>query len=512
MNFKSQQNFTSVLSVDPYNRVCYKNTTDVLERATNLGYSKTQYVISYLSAKSFISSIISLSKNIPEDDIPDVLENKVYEDLALDMAISYEIKYVESFLHVDESNRYFNVFVIDPLTIEDDFKNSVNDLKYLDVIVPVPLLFKTLYTKEILYTAGVHCFIYLQDNDSFLTIYKEGEFVYSKSLKYTINEIYQKFCEFIGEQIAYEDFRVLLTKEGLGISNVEHQKYFMKLFSEVFLHTSDVLTYIKRAYEIEKIDHIYIGSDLNNIPGLDEYSQTYLAIKTDLFNFNYGLTSNEPYMNQLHALMQLYTTIPTTQRYECNFTVYHRPPPFAQRESGKLILLTSAALSIGLLYPIINWSLSYAENMRYNMLQTEYDSKLHPQKMAREGAINLKENQKKEANKIKVGEENEYNSKKNTLIKIHEVKVDYPMKSKHLTSLTHDFNRFAVNLKKVDYAENNDTQVFTFTLKSNSDKKITELLKHLTNTKTATYKFSLERIEFDEQEKTYSSELKAELL
>jgi hypothetical protein len=512
MNFKNQQSVASVISVDPYNRVYYKNVSNHLEEAVHLGYSKNQYVISYLGAKSFISSIISLSKNIPEDDIADVLENKVYEDLALDMAISYEIKYVESFLHVDEANRYFNVFVVDPLTLENDFKNSVEDIKYLDIIIPVPLLFKTLYTKEILYTAGVHCFIYLQDNDSFLTIYNEGEFIYSKSLKYTFAEIYRKFCEFVGEQIPYDSFTKLLSSEGLGVQNIEYQKYFMKLFSEVFLHVSDVLTYVKRAYEIEKIDHIYIGSDIGYIPGIDEYSQTYLAIKTDDFNFNSELSSNDTRINQLHALMQLYATVPSTSRYECNFTIYHRPPPFAKRESGKLILITAAALSFGLLYPIVNWSLSYAEDMRYNMLQSEYDSKLHPEKLAREATINLKEKQKSEADKIKKGEEAEYNSKKNTLIKIHEVKVDYPMKSKHLTSLTHDFNRFSVNLKKISYEENNDTQVFTFSLRSSSDKKITELLKHLTDTKTGTYKFSLERIEFDEQEKSYTSELKAELL
>ncbi len=209
--------------------------------------------------------------------------------------------------------------------------------------------------------------------------------------------------------------------------------------------------------------------------------------------------------------MHLYTTVPSVQRYECNFSLFHRPPPFAKRESGKLILLTSAALALGLLYPITNWSLSYAEAIRYQLLENNYQT-IHDTKTTREATIKLKETQKIEADKVKKAQEDEYNNKKNTLIKIHEVKVDYPMKSKHLTYLTKDFNRYSVMLKNVHYNETNSSKTFVFSLTSTSDKKVTELLEYLTKTKTDKYKFSLEHIDFDEKEKNYISELKVNLL
>ena len=427
------------------------------------------------------------------------------------MAIAYKTNFVEAYNNVDESNRFFHVFVVDPLTLEEDFKNVVEDIKYVDTVLPVPLLLKTLYTKEIIDDSGVHCFIYFQENDTFLTIYNEHEFVYTKSLKFSLKEIHQRFCELLGEQLPLEIFLQILSNEGLATSNKEYQKHLIKLFAEVFLHISDVLTYAKRAFEIEKIDHIYIGSELSHIAGLDEYSQTYLATKSSEFNFNYGYTSDNNHVNQLHALMQLYTAMPSEQRYECNFSIFHRPPPFTKRESGKLILLTAAAMAIGLAYPIMNWSLSYAETLRYAILDTKYND-VHNTRVTREATIKLKNLHKEEAQKLKTAEEEEYNNKKNTLIKIHDVKVNYPMKSKHLAELTKDLNKYSIMLTSINYNEVKDNKSFSFMMMSPSDKKITELLEYLTKTKTDKYKFFLESIDYDEKEKQYISELKVKLL
>ena len=258
MNLKNQQSFTSVVSVDPYKREYFKGVSSHLERELDPTYSKTQYVLSYLGAKSFISSLISVSKNIPEDDLPDIIDNKVYEDLALDMAISYKISYIEAYNNVDEANRFFHVFVVDPLTLDEDFQYVIEDIKYIDQIVPVALLLKTLYTKEILDNNSVDCFIYLQENDAFLTIYSDSEFIYTKSIKFSLAELHQRFCELLGEQISLQLFSQLLSSEGLATSNKEYQQHLIKLFSETFVHINDVLTYVKRAFEIEKIDHIYI--------------------------------------------------------------------------------------------------------------------------------------------------------------------------------------------------------------------------------------------------------------
>ena len=438
MSEKKQQVFTNTLSVDSYRSTYYKGVSNFFSEEIHPDYKRDQYVISYLSTKSFISTLIGISKNIPDSDIADIIENKVYEDLALDMAISYDIRYIPASNTIDENDRFFHVFVADTLAYKEDFTSAIAKIKYIDNIIPVALLFKALYSKEIIDDNGVHCFIYFQKDETFLTIYSEEEFVYTKALKYSLIEIHKRFCELIGEQIAYETFQDILEHDGLASLKKEYQQHFIKLFSEVFLHVSDILTYTKRAFNISSIDHIYIGSEFKNFAGLDEYAQTYLAIKSTELNFNY-CQHNSP-VNQLHALMQLYTSTPEDERYECNFTLFKRPPPFAKRESGKLILLTLAALFLGLIYPIIYWSLAYGEALHCTLLQNTYNE-VHQNKLTRELEINAKKKQKSEINALEKAQKDEYDNKKNTLEKIHDVKVNYPMKSQHLTEFTKDLNQ-----------------------------------------------------------------------
>ena len=107
MSEKKQQVFTNTLSVDSYRSTYYKGVSNFFSEEIHPDYKRDQYVISYLSTKSFISTLIGISKNIPDSDIADIIENKVYEDLALDMAISYDIRYIPASNTIDGS--YYDV-------------------------------------------------------------------------------------------------------------------------------------------------------------------------------------------------------------------------------------------------------------------------------------------------------------------------------------------------------------------------------------------------------------------
>jgi hypothetical protein len=505
------ETFSSVISLDPYQHTYIVGASGHLQEESALEYSKKQYVISYINTKGFISTVVSVSKNIPDEDLKDVIENKVYEELALDMAIAYQTNYIEMHNRVDENNRFFQVFVVDPLTLEDDFKPIVEKIKYIDQIVPLPLLIKSLYAKEIIDDTGLHCFIFFQQNDAFLTIYNEREFVYTKSLSFSLTTFHEEFCALLGEQISFNAFIDILSSEGLATSNLEHQKYLIKLFSDAFLHVNDILTYVKRAFQLDKIDTIYIGSEIADISGLDEYAQTYLSINSYSFDFDYGFSSDLANVSQIQSLMQLYTTVPQEDRYECNFSTFHRPPPFTKRESGKLIILAAASIVLALIYPITNWSLAYIENVRYSLLHTQYTT-VHHQKMTREATMHLKQRDKKRIATLEKAEETEYNNKKSTLIKIHNIKVNYPMKAKNLTHLTQVLNKFGVQLKEIEYEQQNHQKYFTMTLLSRYNKKITELVKYLTKTDAGQYSFSLKNIDYDTKDNYYTSKLKVTLL
>jgi hypothetical protein len=508
MNKSKQQTYSTIVSANPYKGDYYVGTLNTIANTASPSFSKEQYSVSFLNTKGFISTLIGISKNIPDDDIFDALENKVYEELALDMAVEYHLHYIEALQRSTDGERFFHVFVVDPLTLEQDYSQVLQQIKYIDQIVPVPLLLKSLYVKELIESSDIHCFIYFQENDAFFCIYNEREYVYSKSLKFSLKQMHERFSELLGEQIDFLSFESLLANEGLNTSNPEYQKNLIKLFGEIFLHVGDVMTYAKRAYDIKKFDEIFIGTGAGSVIGLDEYAQTYLGLKTAPFDFNYGFNTNGVRVDQIHQLMHLHGRLEAEERYDCNFTIFHRPPPFAKRDSGRLILVTAASLAGALLYPGVYWGLSYVEEFHHAVLTKEYES-VHIEKTTREATINLKLANKNAAQTLLDEQKTAYKQKQDTLIQIHDKKVNYPMKAKIMADFTRSFNLYHVQLKTVAYAESNASKTFTFGLVSSKTQDITALLKHLTDLKRDQYTFNLQLISYNDEQKSFLSELNA---
>jgi len=474
--------------------------------------NKEQLLVSYLNTKGYINNQIDISKNIPEEDILDAINIKIYDELGLDQAIEYQIQYIELFNHLDSENRHFQVFIVDPLEIIETYKNTIDTVKYIDTITPTPLLIKALYSKEIIEDNGIHCFIYFEENDAFLTIYNEKDFIYTKSLRYSLLEMYERFCELYGERIEYNEFKYFLTTQNLKHTTSEYKEFILKLYKEIFANINDILAYTKKAYNIEKVEHIYIGSQINLISKLYEIAEVELGIASSDFNFEYGFDKQESYIDQIHALMHITTTLEDHEKYTCNFSTFHRPPKFAQRDSGKLIILIAASLFIAFSYPISYWVLTYSQDLQYQLLQQTYNE-VHTEKSTRQATI-IKS---READKEKIlallrEEQDNYSSKKNTLIKIHDVKVNYPMKAQLITQLTSDLNKYRVKIKSIAYTQEIKTKQFAFNLVASKDKKITQLLEYLTKKYDNVFKFSLENITYDEAKKLYFSDLKVNIL
>ena len=511
MSKESQHSFSSVISVNPYKDTYLSGISSFLNEVSSPEFAKDQFAISYLNTQSFINSQIEISKNIPDEDLQDAISNKAYDELALDQAVEYQIQYIETFNNLDDENRHFHIFIVDPLTVLETYDTVVQNIKYIDVIIPSPLLIKSLYSKEIVDNNGVHCYIYFQENDAFITIYNEKEFVYTKSIKYSLLQMHERFCELYGEQVQYKDFINFISKESLKDTTSEYKEFIIKLYKELFANINDILTYVKRAFEIEKIDHIYIGSQIQTVTKLNEMLEVELNIKASDFDFDYGFESNDIYIDQLHALMHIYTTLNDDEKYTNNFSVYHRPPKFTKRESGKIIILIAASFAIAFAYPITYWVLTYAQSLQQNLLQEQY-TELHNVKITREATINNRETDKTKALTLLKQEKEEYTNKKNTLVKIHDVKVNYPMKAKILSKFSKDLNRFKVRMEWLSYEEDEKTKNFILNLVSSNDKKITQLVEYLTKTHEGKFTFSLKEISYDEDDKKYFSELKVGIL
>jgi len=496
------------LSINPYNQTHYLFDGKALKKLSSLKSKKGTYHISHLQAKDLIISTLAVSKNIPDEDLQDVIEIKAYEELDLDPAIEYKIDFIEYPAPIHEKERKFQVFITEPSLLRETFEPVVDKIGYIDAIVPAPLLFKTLYTNEILDTNEAHLFIYFQKDDAFLTLYNQGEMLYAKSLKYSFKEMAERLSELKGKDVGVEEVMRRLAQDGVKIEDLDELQFYMQLFSEVFMHINDILIYAKRAHNIDIIDKIFISSSVGSIKGIEEYAQTYLAQEAYEYAFDYGIATNEPYVEDLHYL-QLLTAIDINEKGENypNLTIFHRLPPLHRRPSGELLMILGVSLVLALAYPLYNVALTYKYKFDTAMMQKEYAT-VHAKKVALESRINaLRKEIADLQNKIKLNKE-DLGRRMAILEKIYDKKVNYIMKAETLADLTQDMVKYKI---KTIAIENNES-VFDFNVTAVDEKQITKFIKYITDTKYDKYNITTREInKTDENSTVYMSRLKVEV-
>jgi hypothetical protein len=503
---ESKSAIKNIVTLNAYTGKNYIFRGDRFQPLNKLTYNKANFITSYLSNKNFITSTTQISRSIPQEDVEDVIEIKAYEELGLDHASSYIISSIE--MENDGEEREFHLFVAETETLNQLYLPIKEETKYLDLIVPAPLLYRALYKREIIHDNSVDCFVYFTKNDAFVTFYKEGEYLYSKSIEFSLEQIYEKYCEIEGEQVDRSEFFSVLETEGLKATNSTYQQNFMKIFGEVFITINDIIIYTKRAYQLDSIDHMYIGSVQGPIVGLDEYSHNYLGLPSSDFNFDYNVENDEWYTDQLQYLMLL-TSLEYMEDETAvlNLTMFPRPPTFVNRASGQFIIAMFAAISIGLAYPLYYLVGSYANEAKIFALKKQ-DESLKTEANKYKQILSTKKKEISALDKEIARLAKLYGGKTKTLSSIYREKVNYRLKSEVFYTVANELNKFDVYIDNIVTREN----TILLSLVSSDDRKLTELIKYISNTHFDEIKeIDIELIEKDPGSKHYRGLLKVEL-
>ncbi len=503
---ESQSTVSNIITVNAYadKYYIYKNST--FKPLNKLSYSKSNFITSYLSNKDMISTTVYLSRSIPEEDIADILDIKAYEELGLDQASDYVISSSE--VENAGEEREFHIFVAEPNVLEELCTPVRNQTKYIDLLLPAPLLYKVLYKKEILHDNGTHCFIYFTKQDAFVTLYRNGEFLYSKSIEFSLEQIYDKYCEAIGEKVDEKEFFSILESEGLKTTNNDYQQNFMKIFGEVFITINDIIIYAKRAFQLETIDQMYIGSVQGPIVGLDEYSQNYLGLQSADLNFNYTIHTDEWYTDQLQYLMLLSSfEYMENEDSIVNLTMFPRAPSFVNRAGGQFIIATFAAISVGLAYPLVYLIGSYVNDAKIYALTIQND-KLQTEATKYKQILGKKKNEISSLDE-KLGKiSTRYQAKTKTLTSIYNKKANYRLKSGIFHSIAEDLIKFDVHADMM----NSENDTVWLSLVSSNDRKFTELIQYISDKHfDEINQIDIEVIEKDPTSNYYKGILKVEL-
>lgn len=496
----NKQNFSEIVSIDPVSLQSYKYAKNEIQPFRLEKSNKNSFFISYIQSKDVISATVDISRNIPDSDLRDAIEIKVYDELGLDSTVEYTITYLETETN-DTKNKVFNVFIIDAALVGAQLSEIRKKTHYIDYVTTAPFLISSLYKKALLESDGTDCFVYFQKNDAFLAIYRGGEYLYSKSLHYSLTELTEKFCELIGERIDEEDFYKLLTTEGLKSTNISYQSFLMQLFGELFLYINDVIVFAKRSYDIETIDKIYIGSEVGMFIGVDEYAKSYLGLESYEFNFSIAINSKEWYVDQIHILMALTSQVYFEDRDDkLNFSTFKRPPPFRERPVGKLIGIVAASIILSVAYPAYQYGHAQFLQIQINQATNEYKKANADANVIRTKIAKLKKDRAKIIGLLKK-ESDKLEFRKKLLTEINKKKTDYSMKALILVELINISNNHKSKISIINYSENN----IKLSIQNRSEKKVTEFIEELTELKK--YKITTDKIEKDAKNDLYLSQI-----
>ncbi len=505
-NFDNRiKKYKNIITINPYIKSYYEYQNQELKQLEKLSYNDKNYTISYVTNKDMIITPLDTEYLIPDDELYDFLYMKAFEELGLDEEKEYRFNFEKK--DEDEDSFIYNVFITESDVVDRNFADINSDIKYIDLLLPAPLLFKTLYKNNILENRDAHCYVYFTMKDAFVSIYKDGNFIYSKSLEYSLEQIYDKYCALIGEKVDKKEFFEILDSEGLKTTHSEYQQNLMKIFGEIFLQINDIVIYAKRAYHIDTIQKLFVGSVNSPIIGLSDYGYNYLGIPTFNLDFNFDIKNDEWYVDQLQYLM-LKSGLDYIENPKkvLNLSTYPRAPIFTKRASGQFILsiLSTTILAIGIPLFYLIPAYTYAGyNIQLNNKNQNLSKEVSKyKKILGEKRATIK---KHKANLKRL--EKIFEDKAKTLTSIYSKKVNYKFKSNFFYIFSKDLEKHHLHLDEI-YAENNN---FTLHLLSKDEKNITKYIKDISKKYFDVIKsIDIKRIDLDETTLIYRGVLKVE--
>jgi len=493
---KSNKKWLSIHPYEPSFTLC----EDKVLRSISTLPSKQPFTISFLHNKEFIFTTLHISKNIPEEDIPSLLELQTYENLDLDPAVRYVIRYYEV-PPFDPNKRTFHIFVTQDKNIFKVFGDLLKKNRYIDCILPAPLLFTPLYHQKLI-EEGTHFFIYIEKDDAFVTLYTEGYLVYTKSIRFSFEDIAHKISQITGLSISALEVMEFLKEKGLILENDQDFSPYIEIFNEMLLEISDILIYLKRTYRVEIIDKIFFHSQIGFIKGIEEYIYTHLGKNPSAFDFDYGCVIENPDTNTLHILMHLVAKESKTYTYP-NFTLFERPPPLFKRPSGQLLAALIVAILLASLYPLYTLVMAYKLKYEIALLKKEY-LKIHTQRVLIESQLNsIKKRIHALQEKLQT-KEKKLSKKQNILQAIYDKKVHYVLKAATLADLSKDLSNHKLFTTAVQAKEQN----FTLHILADDEKKITSFIKDIYDHKSNRYELSTKEINQSTPNGFYTSTIK----
>jgi len=336
-------------------------------------FDKKSFIGSRLSYSDVILHSFKVPESISEDELKTNVEIKMYDDAGLDLQKKYKIAYIKKELDFEESI-LIEAFAVEVDRISDSLYPVFNKTKHIDFLALPFLSFTTLYKNKIIEEKN-DLFVYIDEHESFLSIYKDGNYLSTKSL-INLDEIVKKL-EVAGVDITIEALKEHLFTKGLDSSTYERGETILfneleSIFASMLTKINDIVVYNRSVFGFEKVDRIFLGMQNGRLKGAREFVKKFGMDEVEVRDFNIFKNKEDGNFFEKIVTSYIYDKY-ETKDFRHNLTIFEKEPAFYKKESGKVLLTVFLIISISSAFVALVW---YKNNELQKQKDTRYKKKI----------------------------------------------------------------------------------------------------------------------------------------
>ncbi len=338
---------------------------------------------SELDKKSFIGSRVSYNdvilhsfkvpESMSEDELKTTVEIKMYDDAGLDLQKKYKMIYTRKELDFEDSV-LIEAFAVDMDVVTDSLASVLAQTKHIDFLALPFLSFATLYENKILEPKN-DLFVYIDENEAFLSIYKDAKYLSTKSLM-NLSEIVKKL-ETAGIDIGIVELKEHLRTKGLDATLYERDESRLyneleSIFSMMLTKINDIVVYNRSVFGLESIDRIFISTQNARLKGAREFIDNFGFNEVEVKDFNLFNSKEEGHFFEKIVASYIYDKL-KEKDFTHNLTLFKREPAFYKKESGRVLIGLSLVLFVGFSFVGYVWFSNTILEKEKVKLQKQYD-------------------------------------------------------------------------------------------------------------------------------------------
>lgn len=326
---------SNILYFDPCSQV--RLSYDSKEFISDATPSKTSFISSRILYDDLTSHSFKVPKESSKEEIHSLVELKMYEEAGLDLQKEYKMAYVIKELEFDEM-LLVESFAVEKTKVTNRLKDVLDAVEYIDFLAIPFLAFSTLYKNKIIATKN-DVFIYIEENEAFMSIYKDGHFLATKSLL-TLNDMLQSLKK-NDIDIQMDSLVEILQTKGLDASLYVKEEVALftaleGIFAELFTKINNVIIHSRSIFGFEKIDRLFFSTHFGRIKGLKETGLNFFSPDLRLMDFN--LFKQKVENNFFERIVASYAyDVSQAESIEQDITFFPKQPPFFKTIAGQFI-------------------------------------------------------------------------------------------------------------------------------------------------------------------------------